>query len=262
MRILFLGEVVGIPTIKFIQKRLKEIREKFAVDLVVSNADGASDGYGILKNSAYQLHKAGVDIVTCGDFVFNKKDVKELLRMPFVLRPYNLPSVMGGKGYTVIDVKGVKVAVLNLLGRINFFKVFPTDPFHSVDKIIEKLDESIKVIILDFHGGTTSEVQAMQWHLAGKVTAVIGSHLKCLTADNRVLLSKTAVITGAGFCGIANSIGGLRADIEINKVKYGQFEYSKIDSEGPFVLQGALLDIDEESGNAVSIDIFNENYKD
>lgn len=256
INILFLGEIIGIPTIKFLYKNLENIKKEYNIHFVIANADGASDGYGLLKTSAVQLHKSGVDIITTGDYVFNKKDVKDLLKLPFLTRPYNLPNSLGGKGIIITEVNNVKIGIMNLIGRINFTKVFPMDPFYSATKMLEKIDPSVKIIILDFHGGTTSEVQAMHWYLAGKVTAVIGSHLRVLTSDARILNGKTAVITGTGFCGICNSIGGLRADIEINKIKTGIFNYSKIDCEPPFILQGALLKIDEEKGVAISIENF------
>jgi len=259
VKILFLGEIIGIPTIKEIQKNLGKIKEKYKIDFITANADGASDGYGILKNSAIQLYKSGIDILTCGDYVFNKKDVKELLKLPFLLRPYNLPNSMGGKGYIVHDLNDkIKIAVINIIGRTNFLKIFPIDPFHTITKILEKLDNLVKIIIVDFHGGTTSEIQAMHWFLAGKVSIIAGTHLRIITSDYRIINNKTAIITGCGFCGSKQSIGGLSPDIEIHKIKNGQFQYSKTNNEN-IQIQGLIADIDETSGNAVTVNLFKEN---
>jgi len=259
IKILFLGEIIGIPTIKEIQKNLNKIKDKYKIDFIIANADGASDGYGILKNSAIQLYKSGINILTCGDYIFNKKDVKELLKLPFLLRPYNLPNTMGGKGYIIHDFnENIKIAVINIIGRTNFLKIFPLDPFHTVSKILEKIDNSVKIKIVDFHGGTTSEIQAMHWFLAGKVSLITGTHLRIITSDYRIINNKTAIITGCGFCGSKHSIGGLRPDIEINKIKNGQFEYSKIDNEN-IQIQGIITDIDETSGNAISVNLLKEN---
>ena len=258
LRILFLGEIIGIPTVKEIEKKLNEIIEENKIDFTIANGDGASNGYGILKKSAYALYNGGINAVTCGDYVFNKKDAIELLKAPFLLRPYNLTNSLGGKGSSLFKInENIKIGIINLLGRANFNKILSTDPFFSVNKAIEKLNEETNIIIVDFHGGTTSEIQAMQWHLAGRVSLVVGSHLRVLTADNRIIKDKTAVVTGIGYCGGYWSIHGLLPEIEINKIKNGQFEYSKVVKD--FIcLQGVLVEIDEESGNAKSIELFKE----
>ncbi len=258
VRILFLGEVVGIPTVKAMGKKLFEIINKNRIDFTMANCDGASDGYGLLKNTAYELNQKGIDAITTGECVFNKKDVKELLRAPFLLRPYNLPNAHGGKGYYIFTLgNGIKIGIVNILGRANFTKIFPMDPFYSTIKAVEKIEEEVKIIIVDFHGATTSEIQALQWHLAGRVSLAAGTHMRVLTADNRILKNKTAVITCNGFCGGYYSIGGLEKDIEIQKIKHGIFSYSKVERNN-VVLQGIIAEIDENTGTAVSIELFSE----
>jgi 2',3'-cyclic-nucleotide 2'-phosphodiesterase len=257
IRILFLGEIVGIPTVKELRKNLKKIITDNNIDLVIANADGASDGYGLLADTAYQIHSSGVDIITSGDFIFNKKDIKDFLaKANFILRAYNLPKDSAGRGYLIYNAKNdSKIAVVNLLGRTNFNKIFPNDPFALIDIVLEKLHDITPNIIVDFHGGTTSEIQAMQWHLAGDVSLVAGSHLRVLTTDNRIIKEKTAVITGLGFCGGLNSIGGLSPETEIKKIKSGQFAYSKIANEN-IIFQGILTEIDETNGKSLSINLF------
>lgn len=259
IRILYLGEIVGIPTVRKIQKKMPEIIEKKKYDFVIANADGASDGYGILSKTAYDLNKCGINVITCGDFVFNKKDVKNLINAKFVLSPYNLPKELGGKGIKIFNLKNnLKICVLNILGRMNFNKIYASDPFYAASKTIEKLNDSAKIIIVDFHGGATSEIQAMQWYLAGKVSLVAGSHLRVLTSDNRIINKRTAVISGLGYCGGKYSIGGFKPSIEIEKIKTGKFQYSKIENEN-IILEGISLEVDEKTGNAVSIDLFRQN---
>jgi 2',3'-cyclic-nucleotide 2'-phosphodiesterase len=258
LKVLFLGEIVGMPAISFIKKNLPLITEKYKIDFTIANGDGASDGYGILKNSAYQLNKAGINILTTGDFVFNKKDAHELLSFPFVLKPYNLPQAFGGNGYTVVKVKDFSIGIINILGRINFSKVFASCPFYSVGKAVEKIKEKTNIIIVDFHGGATSEIQAMQWHLAGKVSIVAGTNLRVLTSDARIIEDKTAIITGLGFCGGEKSVAGFEPEIEISKIKTGQFFYSKAASQD-IRLQGIIVEIDEATGAAKKIELFNSN---
>lgn len=260
IKLLFLGEIIGIPTLKKIEMQLKEIKYAYKVDVILANADGISDGYGILRDSAVRLNRSGVDIITCGDYVFNKKDVKALLGLPYLLKPNNLSNAHGGKGLKVIKVAGVNIAVINILGRVNFPKIFSASPFRSVDKAIDIVKDKANIIIVDFHGGATSEIQAMQWHLAGKVSLVAGSHLRVITSDNRILKNKTAVISGIGYCGGFNSINGFHPDVEIKKIKYGQFAYSKIATEDA-VLQGVVTEIDEKTGKAISIDLFKHELK-
>ncbi|HOJ63241.1 MAG TPA: TIGR00282 family metallophosphoesterase [Spirochaetota bacterium] len=257
IKILFLGEIIGIPTVKEIRKKLKDIKRENNIDFVIANADGASDGYGLLSDTVFQLHNAGIDVLTSGDMIFNKKDIKETLsKVGFLLRPYNLPSSLPGRGYSIYKIKeDIHIAVLNLLGRINFNKIFANDPFFSVDRALEKIKETTNIIIVDFHGGTTSEIQCMHWHLENKASLVIGTNLRVLTSDNRILNQYTGVITGAGFCGGKISIFGLSPETEIKKIKTGQFLYSKIVSEN-IQLQGVIAEIEEDTGKAVSIELF------
>ena len=257
IKILFLGEIVGIPTVKEIRKNLKDIKTENNIDFIIANADGASDGYGLLSDTVFQLHNAGIDVLTSGDLIFNKKDIKETLaKVGFLLRPYNLPSTVVGKWYSIYKIKeNISIGVINILGRINFNKIFANDPFYSVDKAISKIKESTNLIVVDFHGGTTSEIQCMHWYLAGKASLIIGTNLKVLTADNRIIQEYSGVITGAGFCGGKLSVFGLSPETEIKKIRSGQFLYSKMVNEN-IQLQGIIAEIDENSGRAVSINLF------
>jgi len=258
IRIMFLGEVVGLSTVKQISKKLNEVIKKHKVDFTIANCDGASDGYGILKSTAYNLHDSGIKVITTGDYIFNKKDAKELLKLDFVLRPFNIPNALGGQGYSIFKInEKTKIGVISLLGRINFNKIYAMDPFYSVNKTLEKIYDEANIIVVDFHGGATSEIQAMHWYLAGKVSLVVGSHLRVLTSDNKIINNKTAVISGIGFCGGYWSIGGLYPEIEINKIKYGQFKYSKVE-DTLIYLQGVLVDVEEETGEAKKIELLNE----
>jgi 2',3'-cyclic-nucleotide 2'-phosphodiesterase len=259
IKILFLGEVIGIPTVKELRRTLKKLVAEYEADFVIANADGASDGYGLLSDTAYQLHNAGVNVLTSGDFIFNKKDIKEFLsKSNFILRPFNLPKDTAGRGYLYTKVKDdVTIGVINILGRTNFNKIFASDPFHNIDKLLDKIKEYTNLIIVDFHGGTTSEIQAMFWYLNGKVSFVAGTHQKVLTADARIIDGGTAVITGSGYCGAYMSVSGLSPETEIKKIKTGQFTYSKIAIDD-FCIQGSIVELDEKTGKAISINLLNK----
>ena len=260
IRVLFLGEIIGIPTTKVLKKRLPEVKEKYGIDFTIANCDGASDGFGVLMNTLYHLHLFGIDIITTGEHIYNKKDTREgLSKFGYSLRAYNLPKDREntGKGYTIVNVKNKNIAIINLLGRTNIQKIFVLDPFYAIEKFLQKTNKNIDMIIVDFHGGTTSEIQSMHWYLVDRVNLVVGTHLRILTTDNRIIGNKTGVITGNGFCGVKNSCFGLSIDIETKKIKTGQFSYSKV-PEGDIGIQGIIVDLDEETNKTLSVELLQE----
>lgn len=259
IRGIILGEIIGIPTARKLQKKIEKLKKEYPADFVMANADGASDGYGLLADTAQMVHRNGVDFITSGDCIFNKKDMKGFLsRVSYILRPYNLIRCNSGRGYGIYTLEnGVSIGILNVLGRVNFSKIFPADPFTAVNSAIERIKEKTNIIIVDFHGGTTSEIQAMHWHLAGRASVVTGTHLRVLTSDQRIIANHTGVITGTGYCGAYYSINGLQPEIEIKKIKTGQFMYSKVNREH-VVLQGVYVEIDEETGKTENITLINE----
>lgn len=254
MKVLFLGEVVGIPIVRALKKKIRMIKSYYEADFIFCNADGASDGYGVLAETASELLNSGFDCLTSGDLIYNKRNIKDFIGYNALLRPYNLPPSSPGRGYKIFTLSsGKKLAIVSLLGRNNFNKIFAGDPYHIEETLLSHLaKDNISSIVIDFHGGTTSEIQSLQWLLAGKVSAVLGTHARVLTADSRILNSHTAVITGLGICGSSYSIAGFAPDVEILKIKSGRFSYSKIDKDN-IVIQGVLLDIDETMGKAKSI---------
>lgn len=259
IKVLVLGEIIGIPTVKVMKKSIGKFIEKRGINFTLANGDGASDGYGLLSDTAYQIYNSGVNVITGGDCIFNKKDAVSLLeKSSFILRPFNLPKSSAGRGYLIWKKDdNFSIGVVSLLGRANFNKIFANDPFLAADYVVEKLKETTNVVIVDFHGGTTSEIQAMHWHLAGKASLVVGTQHRTLTSDNRIINDHTAVITGTGYCGGYNSICGLKAEIEIKKLKTGQFSYSKIEKDD-VIIQGVIAEIDETTGKAHSIELVNE----
>ncbi len=259
MKVVFLGEIVGLPVVRALKKKVKLIKSYYQADFIFCNADGASDGYGILAETASELINAGFDCLTGGDLIYNKRNIKDFINYSSLLRPYNLPPTSPGRGYKIFTLSsGKKMAVVSLLGRNNFNKIFAGDPYHIEETLLNYLaKDNISSIIVDFHGGTTSEIQSLQWLLAGKVSAVLGTHARVLTADSRILNSHTAIITGMGICGSPYSIAGFAPEIEIQKIKTGRFSYSKIEKEN-IAIQGVLLDIDEDSGISKSIEPINK----
>ncbi len=234
---------MGKAGVYCIKKLLPALREQEQIDFVIANGDGATGGYGIGKNHSIYLHKLGIDVITGGECVYYKKDmVDHIAKSPYILRPANYPQGNPGLGWHVYETGPHKVGVISLLGLAGFSNAHLQNPFLLVPHIVERIAQQTKHIIVDFHAATTAEKQAMFYHLAGTVSAVIGSHTKVLTADERVLPTGTAVITDAGRTGSMRSIGGLDPEIEIRKYLTQIREYSKDTWDG-LELQGVLLDM-------------------
>lgn len=258
IKVVVLGEIVGLPVVKALRKKAQSIKEFYDADLMIGNADGASDGYGILAETVLELMDMGFDYLTSGDLVFNKRNVKDALYGANIIRPYNLPLGTPGKGYTIHTLaNGNKIAIMSLLGRNGFTKIFATDPYIVDDMITNKILKITPNVIVDFHGGTTSEIQSIHWLLSGISSVVVGTHPRVLTADARIIEEHTAVITGNGCCAGKFSIGGLSADVEALKIKSGRFAYSKIDKE-EVMIQGVCITIDDNTGKAMNIETINK----
>ena len=120
IKVLFLGEIVGLTSVKEISIKIEDIIDKYKIDIIIANADGASDGYGLLRKTAFSLFEKGINVITSGDFVFNKKDSKDLLNYDFFLRPYNLPNAYGGRGYTIIKNNKFKIGIINISRKSKF----------------------------------------------------------------------------------------------------------------------------------------------
>ena len=260
LKILYIGEITGKPGVYCVKKLLGEIKKEYDISLTIANCEGATGGFGLGKNHSVYLKKMGIDVETTGEKGFYKKDlVEHIQKAPYVLRPANYPYGVPGRGWRIFSLKDstgegeVNAAVLVLLGNSGFSRTHLANPFLQLPDLAEKLKRDAKVVILDFHAATTAEKQTML-HLAdGKVSAVIGSHTKVLTADERITDSGTAYITDTGRTGSLNSAGGLSPDVEIKKFLTQVPERSK-DCWENLELQGVVIDIDSETGRAAGIE--------
>jgi 2',3'-cyclic-nucleotide 2'-phosphodiesterase len=252
VRVLFIGEIVGKCGVFCVKQLLPDLKKEMGIDFVVANGDGATGGFGIGKNHAIYLRRLGVDAITSGECIYYKRDIVEhIARAPYLLRPANYPYGNPGRGYTIFETPRGKIGVISLLGMAGFDRTHLGNPFFSVLTLIEKIKEQTKTILIDFHAATTSEKYTMFYHLAGKVSAVIGTHARALTADAK-LFSGTAVLCDAGRTGNSMSVGGLDSEIEIRKFVTQIHEYSQVKCEH-LELQGAVVEINED-GSAASIE--------
>ncbi|WP_243544321.1 TIGR00282 family metallophosphoesterase [Pseudodesulfovibrio tunisiensis] len=251
MRILFLGDIVGRPGRKLVRERIAGLRAELGADLVFANGENASAGLGLSAKNARELLNAGIDALTSGNHIWKFKDVWNLLDTDSrLLRPHNYPAGPG-TGVRIIRADGLPpVALINLLGR-TFMP--PVDcPFRAVDRILDELDPEIRIRVVDFHAEATSEKQAMGFHLDGRVSAVLGTHTHVPTADACVLEHGTAYITDLGMCGPQRSCLGMKPDIIVKRFLDGLPARFEVASE-PGILQGAIFDIEESSGQVKTI---------
>jgi len=252
MKILFLGDVVGKPgrrAIRFVLPRLID-REQLA--LVIANCENIADGAGVDPKGVYDLFDAGVDVLTSGNHVWRKRETVELIeRERRLLRPANFPPGVPGRGTTVCETAdGTPVAVLNLIGRVFMDSV--DCPFRAAEGFLPELAARARVILVDMHCEATSEKGAMGWFLAGKVSAVLGTHTHVQTADERILPGGTAYVTDVGMCGPTESVIGVERELVLRRFLTHmpvKFEVAK----GPVVVQGALVDVDAATGRATGI---------
>lgn len=252
MRILFIGDIVGKPGRKAIARFLLEICKEHAVDFTVANGENAAGGFGITESVAGELFDAGIDVLTTGNHVWDKKEAITFLpKENRILRPLNYPPGTPGVGsITVRSRSGVPVGVVSIEGRV-FMR--PVDcPFRAVEAELEELSKDAAVTIVDFHAEATSEKLAMGWFLDGRASAVVGTHTHVQTADERVLPGGTAYITDVGMTGPSESVIGVNKDIIVRRFLSSlpeRFETAK----GHPQIQAVLVEADPDSGLASSI---------
>ncbi|MGH4039056.1 MAG: TIGR00282 family metallophosphoesterase [Sphaerochaeta sp.] len=247
IKVLFLGEIVGKPGTTVVKQLLKTVKEKENIDLVVANGEGVTNGFGIGKNHAIMIHKMGIDYITGGEKIYFKIDMVDFIdKNNFVIRPANYPLSNPGKGIRYADVKGKKIAIVNLLGNSDFPRTHLQNAFLSANSIIEGIKDNCDIILLQFHASTTAEKNTMAYMLDGKVSAVIGTHCKSLTSDERVLEKGTAFITDNGMVGSTISVGGFDAANEIEKIMSAIPRRSK-ESWNGLEMQGAIVEIGDDN---------------
>jgi metallophosphoesterase (TIGR00282 family) len=253
MKILFIGDIVGEPGRKALKRGLLPLIDKLKIDFVIANAENAAGGFGVTRQVCDEIFEAGVNILTSGNHIWDKKEAIQYIREEKrLLRPANYPEEAPGYGSVVAETPaGEKIAVLNLAGRV--FMIQLDCPFKTAKSLLPKLKEEAKVVIVDIHAEATSEKAAIAWFLDGEVSAVVGTHTHVQTADERILPEGTAFITDVGMTGPVNSIIGVKKEMIINKFLTQvpvRFETAK----GLTMLSSVLLDIDAETGKAASIE--------
>ncbi len=251
MRILFIGDVIGQPGREIVASVLPRLTEEQSIDLVIANSENLAGGFGVTPAVAEEMFALGVDVLTSGNHIWDKKEIEEYIaKEKRLLRPANYPEQAPGRGSLVVDQGGCPVGILNLQGRA-FMP--PTDcPFRVGDREIGKLRRETALIFVDFHGEATAEKQAFGWYVDGKVSAVIGSHSHVQTADERIFPQGTAYLTDAGMTGGRDSVIGMRIEEPIARFITGLPGKFRPATGAP-QLCGVVVEIEERSGRATSI---------
>ena len=243
MKILFIGEIVSKAGVFTVKKMLPKIRKEHGIDFVIANGNGVAGGFGMGKNHSLQLKKLGLDVITSGECVFYKKDMVGFIsKASFLLRPANYPPGSPGRGWGVFDVGDQKLGVINMLGQSGYYRVHLSNPFSYLPEIVNRLKETTDHILVNFHATTTAEKQTLFHLMDGKVSAIIGSGTKAITADCGLMPKGTAVITDSGRTGSLLSVGGLDPELELRKFMTQVPERSQDCWEG-LELQGVILDM-------------------
>jgi metallophosphoesterase (TIGR00282 family) len=249
MNILCIGDIVGKPGRNFINTRLPKLIQEYKVDFVVANGENCAHGVGITKKTYDELVYAGVDVITLGNHTWSKKEVIEFIDdKENLIRPANFPANNPGRGYTIVEKAGKRIAIINLVGRV-YMESYDC-PFRKADEILASIENQVDIIIVDFHAEATSEKLAMGWYLDGKVAAVFGTHTHVQTSDERLLPEGTGYITDVGMTGPYNSILGVNKDIIIKKfitLMPGKFEVA----EGLAVFSALLLEVENNKAKSI-----------
>jgi len=253
MRILFIGDIVGRPGRQLVKTGLAALISRHDLDLVIANAENAAAGFGITREIGEELLDLGIDVMTSGNHIWDKKEALDYIGTePRLLRPANYPPGAPGRGSYVVRTRdGQSVGVVNVMGRVFMLNI--DDPFAVVLREIEMLRQRARVVFVDFHAEATSEKAAMGWHLDGKVAAVVGTHTHVQTADERILPKGTAFLTDAGMTGPHDSIIGVEIEPALGRFLNAlpaRFETATANPR----LNAVVVDVDEKTGLATDIE--------
>jgi hypothetical protein len=249
LRILFVGDVVGRPGRNAVAALVPKIRDERKIDFIVINGENAAGGAGLTADIARELKDVGADVVTNGNHVWDQRQfMKDIDTLPFAIRPINLAPGNPGRGW--VTLRGV--LVVNAIGRT--FMAPADDPFRAMDALLDELGADAPTVrILDWHAEATSEKVAMGWHLDGRFSAVVGSHTHVPTADARVFPQGTAHVSDTGMVGPRDSVLGIDPAIIVGRFRDGMPRRFEV-AGGPVVFNSVVIDVDESTGHARSIE--------
>lgn len=250
--LLFIGDIFASPGRGLVARHLHDIIASEHIDLSIANAENAAGGFGITPPLADELFGYGLDVLTSGNHIWDKREIYDYLpAQPRLLRPANYVDSLPGRGVVVVQARnGVDCAIVNLQGRV----YMPTTdcPFRKADSVLDALPASVKVRLVDFHAELTSEKMAMGWYLDGRVSAVLGTHTHIPTADTRILANGTAYQTDVGMTGPYHSVIGVDKNLILQRFLTQlpvRMEAARHGAE----LHAVIVEVDESAGRATAI---------
>lgn len=259
MKLLFIGDVFAKPGRLILANRLDKLKSIYKWDVCIANAENAAGGKGINYNIAHEIFNSGVDAITLGNHTWARKEIFNFIdSCNKIVRPSNYSKGVPGRGRLIIEKNGIKIGLINLLGRI-YMDSHTECPFHTVDRDVSILRQQCKIILVDFHAEATSEKIALAYYLDGRVSAVVGTHTHVQTSDEQILQNKTAYITDVGMTGPVDGVIGVDKTQIIQKFITGlpvHFEPAK----GRACINAVVIDIDEKTGHARNIVRISEIY--
>lgn len=251
MRILAIGDIVGETGVKKVKSCLKEITQKENIDFVIVNGENSADGMGITEKIFNGLLNLGVNVITMGNHTWGKKEIFKFIDNKHLLVPANYNRNVPGNRYGIYECKGKKIAVINLIGRVDV-NILSENPFMVIDDIIEKIKNKVDIIIVDFHAEATAEKIAMGYYLDGRVNAVFGTHTHVQTADEQILEKGTAYITDIGMTGAKKSVIGMAVEASIKRFTTTLPERYKA-ADGEAMLNGCIFEINDDNCRTLKV---------
>ncbi|KRM88875.1 TIGR00282 family metallophosphoesterase [Liquorilactobacillus vini] len=253
MRILFVGDIMGNAGQEILETYLPQLKQKYHPQATVVNGENATRGKGIDRYAYKRLLSAGADVITMGNHTWDNPAIEEFIgEAKKLIRPANFSAgQVPGRGYTLIQINQLKLAVVNLQGRV--FMAPSDDPFAIAERLIKHLLKQTKLIVVDFHAETTSEKEAFSWYFDGKVSAVIGTHTHVQTNDARILPQGTAFLSDVGMTGPYDGILGMQRSEVIKRFVNQMPTRFEVDEQGRRGLGACLVDLDDVSGKAKQI---------
>ena len=266
LRVLAVGDVIGSPGRRTLERLLPGIRTELGIDLVIANGENSAGGKGISGRTARDMRDCGVDVITTGNHVWSQADIDQALADDDlrILRPLNFPAELPGAGSLTIRVKGTNVTVISLIGRV--FMNPMDDPFRAIDTLLSAIESpgnanpgsnsgvgDRPLTIVDFHAEATSEKVAMGWHLAGRVSAMVGTHTHVPTADTRVLPGETGYVTDLGMVGPRDSVIGVEIEPTLRRFITHRSARAQVPEGGPVTFNAVLIELDPTRGTCRSM---------